>query len=229
MKLFIDTANLNEIREATSWGVIDGCTTNPSLIAREGGDFIATIHEICEIVQGPVSAEVVAQDAAGMVREGRLLAKISEHVVIKVPLLPEGIKATSVLSSEGIAVNVTLCFQAGQALMAAKAGATYVSPFVGRLDDISSDGMDLIRQIVQIYANYPELPTQVLAASIRHPEHLIQSALLGADVATVPFKVLRQMFDHPLTDKGNVAFLKDWEKVPDTDIIAQMERWLAAR
>jgi len=164
-----------------------------------------------------------------MVREGRLLAKISEHVVIKVPLLPEGIKATSVLSSEGIAVNVTLCFQAGQALMAAKAGATYVSPFVGRLDDISSDGMDLIRQIVQIYANYPELPTQVLAASIRHPEHLIQSALLGADVATVPFKVLRQMFDHPLTDKGNVAFLKDWEKVPDTDIIAQMERWLAAR
>ncbi len=229
MKLFIDTANLNEIREATSWGVIDGCTTNPSLIAREGGDFIATIHEICEIVQGPVSAEVVAQDAAGMVREGRLLAKISEHVVIKVPLLPEGIKATSVLSSEGIAVNVTLCFQAGQALMAAKAGATYVSPFVGRLDDISSDGMDLIRQIVQIYANYPELPTQVLAASIRHPEHLIQSALLGADVATVPFKVLRQMFDHPLTDKGNVAFLKDWEKVPDTDIVAQMERWLAAR
>jgi len=229
MKFFIDTANLDEIREAASWGILDGCTTNPSLMAKEGRDFAETIHEICEIVQGPVSAEVVAQDAAGMVREGRLLAKISEHVVIKVPLLPEGIKATSVLSSEGIAVNVTLCFQAGQALMAAKAGATYVSPFVGRLDDISSDGMDLIRQIVQIYANYPELPTQVLAASIRHPEHLIQSALLGADVATVPFKVLRQMFDHPLTDKGNVAFLKDWEKVPDTDIIAQMERWLAAR
>ncbi len=229
MKLFIDTANLDEIREAASWGVIDGCTTNPSLIAREGGDFIATIAEICEIVKGPVSAEVVAQDAAGMVREGRLLAKISEHVVIKVPLLPEGIKATSVLSSEGIAVNVTLCFQAGQALLAAKAGASYISPFVGRLDDISSDGNDLIRQIVQIYANYPELETQVLAASIRHPDHLIQSALLGADVATVPFKVLRQLFAHPLTDKGNVAFLKDWEKVPDTDIVAQMERWLAAR
>ena len=229
MKLFIDTANLDEIREAASWGVIDGCTTNPSLIAREGGDFIATIAEICEIVKGPVSAEVVAQDAAGMVREGRLLAKISEHVVIKVPLLPQGIEATSVLASEGIAVNVTLCFQAGQALLAAKAGATYISPFVGRLDDISSDGNDLIRQIVQIYANYPALETQVLAASIRHPDHLIQSALLGADVATVPFKVLRQLFNHPLTERGNVAFLKDWEKVPDTDIVAQMERWLAAR
>ena len=229
MKLFIDTANIEEIREAHSWGVIDGCTTNPSLIAREGGDFIATIHQICEIVQGPVSAEVVAQDAAGMVREGRLLAQISPHVVIKVPLLPEGIKATAILSAEGIPVNVTLCFQAGQALMAAKAGAAYISPFVGRLDDISTEGMELIRQIVQIYANYPSLPTEVLAASIRHPDHLIQSALCGADVATVPFKVLRQLFNHPLTDKGNVDFLKDWEKVPDTDIVAQMERWLAAR
>jgi len=229
LKLFIDTANIEEIREAHSWGVIDGCTTNPSLIAREGGDFIATIHQICEIVQGPVSAEVVAQDAAGMVREGRLLAQISPHVVIKVPLLPEGIKATAILSAEGIPVNVTLCFQAGQALMAAKAGAAYISPFVGRLDDISTEGMELIRQIVQIYANYPSLPTEVLAASIRHPDHLIQSALCGADVATVPFKVLRQLFNHPLTDKGNVDFLKDWEKVPDTDIVAQMERWLAAR
>jgi transaldolase len=228
VKLFIDTANLTEIREAHSWGVIDGCTTNPSLIAREGGDFIATIAEICEIVQGPVSAEVVAQDAAGMVKEGRLLAKISPHVVIKVPLLPEGIKATSILSAEGIATNVTLCFQAGQALMAAKAGATYISPFVGRLDDIATEGNELIRQIVHIYGNYADLDTQVLAASIRHPDHLIQAALAGAHVATVPFKVLRQLFDHPLTDKGNAAFLKDWEKVPDTDIVAQMERWLAA-
>jgi transaldolase len=229
VKLFIDTANLDEIREAQSWGVIDGCTTNPSLIAREGGDFIATIAEICEIVQGPVSAEVVAQDAAGMVREGRLLAQISPHVVIKVPLLPEGIKATSIMAAEGIRVNVTLCFQAGQALLAAKAGAAYISPFVGRLDDISTDGNELIRQIVAIYQNYPALETEVLAASIRHPEHVLAAALAGSDVATVPFKVLRQLFDHPLTDKGNIAFLKDWEKVPDTDIVAQMERWLAAR
>lgn len=229
MKLFIDTANIEEIREAHSWGVIDGCTTNPSLIAREGGDFVATINQICEIVQGPVSAEVIAQDAAGMVREGRLLAQISPHVVIKVPLLPEGIKATAILAAEGIPVNVTLCFQAGQALMAAKAGAAYVSPFVGRLDDIAVEGNELIRQIVAIYENYPALETEVLAASIRHPDHLIQSALAGAHVATVPFKVLRQLFDHPLTDKGNAAFLKDWEKVPDTDIVGQVERWLAAR
>ncbi len=229
MKLFIDTANLDEIREAASWGVIDGCTTNPSLVAREGGDFIATIHEICQIVQGPVSAEVVAQDAEGMVREGRLLAQISEHVVVKVPLIPAGIKATRVLSSEGIPVNVTLCFQPSQALLAAKAGAAYISPFVGRLDDISTDGMELIQQIVEIYANYPELDTEVLVASVRHPVHVVQSALLGADVATLPYKVLRQLFNHPLTDKGNAAFLKDWEKVPDTDIVGQVERWLAAR
>ena len=229
MKLFIDTANLDEIREAHSWGVIDGCTTNPSLIAREGGDFVATIHQICEIVQGPVSAEVIAQDAAGMVREGRLLAQISPHVVIKVPLLPEGIKACSVLAGDGIPVNVTLCFQAGQALMAAKAGAAYISPFVGRLDDIATEGNELIRQIVAIYSNFPALQTEVLAASIRHPDHLIQAALAGSDVATVPFKVLRALFDHPLTDKGNAAFLKDWEKVPDTDIVGQVQRWLASR
>ncbi|MFH1468971.1 MAG: fructose-6-phosphate aldolase [Pseudomonadota bacterium] len=229
MKLFIDTANLAEIREAASWGVIDGCTTNPSLIAREGGDFVATIAEICDIVRGPVSAEVIAQDAAGMVKEGRLLAQISEHVVIKVPLIPEGIKATRVLSSEGIPVNVTLCFSAGQALLAAKAGATYISPFVGRLDDVSTDGMELIDQIVRIYAQYDDLNTQVLAASIRHPQHVIQSALIGADVATVPYKILRQLFNHPLTDKGNTAFLKDWETVPDRDIVAQVERFLAAR
>jgi transaldolase len=229
MKLFIDTANLDEIREAASWGVIDGCTTNPSLIAREGGDFVATIAEICGIVKGPVSAEVIAQDAAGMLKEGRLLAKISEHVVIKVPLIPEGIKATRVLCGEGIRVNVTLCFSAGQALLAAKAGAAYVSPFVGRLDDVSTDGMDLIEQIVRIYAGYDDLTTQVLVASVRHPQHVVQAALLGADVATVPYKVLRQLFDHPLTDKGNAAFLKDWQKVPDRDIVAQVERWLARR
>jgi transaldolase len=164
-----------------------------------------------------------------MVKEGRLLARISEHVVIKVPLIPEGIKATKVLSSAGIRVNVTLCFSAGQALLAAKAGATYVSPFVGRLDDVSTDGMELIDQIVRIYAQYDDLTTQVLAASIRHPQHVVQSALIGADVATVPYKILRQLFDHPLTDKGNAAFLKDWAKVPDRDIVGQVERFLAAR
>ena len=229
MKLFIDTANLDEIREAASWGVVDGCTTNPSLIAREGGDFVSTIARICEIVQGPVSAEVIAQDAPGMLREARLLARISEHVVIKVPLLPEGIKATRALAAEGIPVNVTLCFQAGQALLAAKAGAAYISPFVGRLDDVGTDGMDLIQQIVQIYGNYDDLTTQVLVASVRHPQHVIQAALMGAHVATVPFKILRQLFDHPLTDKGNAAFLKDWQKVPDRDVVAQVERWLAGR
>ncbi len=229
MKFFIDTANLDEIREAASWGILDGCTTNPSLIAREGGDFVETIHQICQIVKGPVSAEVVAQDAAKMVEEGRLLAQIDEHVVIKVPLVPEGIKATRQLADDGIPVNVTLCFQASQALVAAKAGAAYISPFVGRVDDISGDGMELIRQIVEIYANYPELNTEVLVASIRHPQHVVESALVGADVATIPFGVLKKLVNHPLTDRGNVAFLKDWEKVPDTDIIGQVTRFLERR
>jgi len=229
MKIFLDTANLDEIRDAVQWGVIDGVTTNPSLIAREGGDFIATIHQICEMVDGPVSAEVVAQDAETMIREGRLLAKVHKNVVVKVPLTVDGLKACKALSGDGTRVNVTLCFQAAQALLAAKAGATYISPFIGRLDDIGQDGMLLIQQIVSIYMNYPDLKTEVLAASIRDPLHVVQSAEAGADVATIPFKVLKQMVLHPLTDKGNAAFLKDWASVPDQDIIGQVERFLATR
>lgn len=227
MKFFLDTANIEQIREAFSWGIIDGVTTNPSLVAREGGDFIQRIADICEIVEGPVSAETVSQDAEGMIREGRLLAQVSEHVVVKVPLTVEGLKATKVLSDEGTDVNVTLCFQPMQALMAAKAGAAYISPFMGRLDDIAGSGINLIEEIVGIYANYPALNTQVLAASVRHPLHMTQVALAGADVATLPFKVLKQMIHHPLTDKGNAAFLADWAEVPDNDITAQVQRWLA--
>ena len=229
MQFFIDTANIDEIREAYSWGIIDGVTTNPSLIAREGGDFIQRIADICEIVQGPVSAETVSQDAEGMIREGRLLAKISKHIVVKVPLTTEGLKATEVLSSENIDINVTLCFQPIQALIAAKAGAAYISPFLGRLDDISTDGVGVIEQIVQIYVNYPVLRTEVLAASIRHPMHLTQVALAGAHVSTIPFKVLSKLVNHPLTDSGNARFLADWDSVPDNNITAQVESWLAAR
>ena len=229
MQFFIDTANIDDIREAFSWGIIDGVTTNPSLIAREGGDFIQRIADICDIVEGPVSAETVSQDAEGMIREGRLLAKISEHIVVKVPLTTEGLKATKVLSSENIDINVTLCFQPIQALIAAKAGAAYISPFLGRLDDISTDGVGLIEQIVQIYDNYPELRTEVLAASIRHPMHLTQVALAGAHVSTIPFKVLSKLVNHPLTDSGNARFLADWDSVPDNNITAQVESWLAAR
>ena len=229
MQLFLDTANLDEIRDAVSWGVIDGVTTNPSLIAREGRDFVDTIHQICEMVDGPVSAEVVAQDAPTMIAEGRLLATVHKNVVVKVPLSIDGLKACKALSSEGTRVNVTLCFQAAQALLAAKAGATYISPFIGRLDDIGQDGMVLIQQIVNIYQNFPDLQTRVLAASIRDPLHVVQSAEAGADVATIPYKVLKQMILHPLTDKGNAAFLKDWAGVPDQDIIGQVTRWKAAR
>jgi len=229
MQIFIDTANLDEIREAHSWGIVDGVTTNPSLIAREGGDFIERIHEICQIVEGPVSAETVSQTSEGMIKEGRLLAKISEHVVIKVPLTLEGLKATKVLSGEGIAINVTLCFQPAQALLAAKAGATYISPFMGRLDDISTDGVMLIQNIVDMYANYPRLDCQVLSASIRHPMHVAQVALAGSDVATIPYNVLKKLIKHPLTDSGNQRFLSDWETVPDNNIVGQMERWLAKR
>lgn len=229
MKIFIDTANVAEIREAHAWGILAGVTTNPSLVAREGRDFIETIHEICELVDGPVSAEVVAQDTEGMLREGRLLAKVHPNVVVKVPLTPSGLGACRRLADDGIRVNVTLCFQPAQALFAALAGATYISPFVGRLDDISTDGGELIQQIVAIYQNDPDIRTQVLAASIRHPVHFVQAALAGADVATVPFKVLQQMFQHPLTERGNEAFLKDWQKAPDTDIAGQVERWLARR
>jgi transaldolase len=229
MKLFLDTANLDEIRDAVSWGVIDGVTTNPSLIAREGRDFVDTIHQICLMVDGPVSAEVVAQDAPKMIEEGRLLATVHKNVVVKVPLSIDGLKACKALSSEGTRVNVTLCFQAAQALLAAKAGATYISPFIGRLDDMGQDGMVLIQQIVNIYQNFPNLQTQVLAASIRDPLHVVQSAEAGADVATIPYKVLKQMILHPLTDRGNAAFLKDWASVPDQDIIGQVRRWQASR
>jgi len=229
MQLFIDTANLDEIREAHALGVICGVTTNPSLVAREGGDFVQRVADICDIVEGPVSAEVIAQDAEGMIREGRMLAKISEHVVVKIPLTGEGLKACKVLSSEGIDTNVTLCFSASQALLAALAGATYISPFMGRVDDIAWDGANLIAEIAELYALDPQIQTKVLAASIRHPLHLTQSAAAGADVATVPMKVIRAGLKHPLTDIGNEKFLKDWETVPDKDIVAQVEAFLARK
>lgn len=229
MKLFIDTANLDEIRKVHSWGILAGVTTNPSLIAKEGRDFIEVIHEICELVQGPVSAEVTAQDTEGMVREGRLLAKVHEHVVVKVPLIEAGLGACRTLSDEGIKVNVTLCFQSAQALFAGLAGATYISPFVGRVDDISWDGNELIREIVEVYAQSPEISTEVLAASIRHPQHLVQAALAGADVATCPYKVLAAAIKHPLTDAGNERFLADWATVPEKDIPTLVEGFLARR
>lgn len=214
MKFFIDTANIKEIREAADMGILDGVTTNPSLIAKEGAGrgFKETIVEICDIVKGPVSVEVVATDKAGMLREADEFAKWSKYVVVKLPTTKEGLKACKELSGRGINTNLTLCFSANQALMVAKAGATYVSPFVGRLDDIGHVGMDVVRQIVQIYRNY-DYKTQVLAASLRHPLHVIDAALAGAHVGTIPFKVLDQMIKHPLTDRGLDAFLKDWEKV----------------
>lgn len=212
MKFFIDTANLDEIREANSMGLIDGVTTNPSLVAREGNvDFKEHIGRICEIVDGDVSAEVTALDSEGMLREGRELAKIAPNVVIKCPLTLDGLKATQAFRKDGIKVNVTLCFSAAQALLAAKAGASYISPFIGRLDDVGQDGMQLIRDIVVIYENYG-FDTEVLAASIRHPMHIVDSALAGAHVATIPFKVIQQLVKHPLTDKGLDAFLADWAK-----------------
>jgi transaldolase len=211
MKFFLDTANVDEIREAAGLGLIDGVTTNPSLVAKAGRPFEEVVHEICEIVQGPVSAEVVSLEADEMVAEGRRLAAIHEHVVVKCPLIKEGLKATRRLTDEGVRVNVTLCFSPNQALLAAKAGAAYVSPFVGRLDDVSQDGMELLRQIIAIYENYG-FPTEVLAASIRHPKHVLEAALMGADVATIPYKVFDALFNHPLTDKGLAAFLADWEK-----------------
>ncbi len=212
MKFFIDTASVSEIREAESLGILDGVTTNPSLIAKEGKPFKETILEICSIVNGPVSAEVTALDKDGMLKQGREYAAWHKNVVIKLPTTREGVKACKVLTNEGIKTNMTLCFSATQALLVAKAGATYVSPFVGRVDDISYDGMSLIRDIVQIYDNY-NYATQVLTASVRHPLHVVEAAKLGSHVATIPWKVLDMMFNHPLTDKGLAAFLKDWEKV----------------
>ncbi|HRI05002.1 MAG TPA: fructose-6-phosphate aldolase [Pyrinomonadaceae bacterium] len=212
MKFFIDTANLDEIREANELGMIDGVTTNPSLVAKEGDvDFKKHIAKICKLVKGDVSAEVTALDTEGMLKEGRALAKIAKNVVIKVPLTIDGLKACRTFRAEGTKVNVTLCFSAAQALLAAKAGASYISPFIGRLDDIAQDGMQLIRDIVQIYDNYG-FATEVLAASIRHPVHIVDCALAGADVATIPFKVIQQLVKHPLTDKGLEGFLNDWKK-----------------
>ncbi len=212
MKFFIDTANLDEIKEANEMGLIDGVTTNPSLIAKEGKvDFKKHIAKICVLTPGDVSAEVTSLDTEGMLKEGREYAKIAPNVVIKCPLTLDGLKATRTFRDEGTKVNVTLCFSAAQALLAAKAGATYVSPFVGRLDDIGQNGMALISDIVQIYENY-NYDTQVLVASIRHPMHIVESALLGAGVATIPFKVIQQLVKHPLTDKGLESFLADWKK-----------------
>ncbi|BCW92333.1 MAG: fructose-6-phosphate aldolase [Acidobacteriota bacterium] len=209
MKLFIDTANVKEIAEALSWGIVDGVTTNPSLVAKEGRSYREILEDICRLTTGPVSAEVIATDAAGMEREGRELAGIAENIVVKLPLTPDGLKVCARFAEEGIATNVTLCFSPAQALLAAKAGATYVSPFVGRLDDVGHDGMQVVRDIVEIYQNY-EFPTQVLVASVRHVQHVVEAALLGADVATVPFKVLQQLYHHPLTDAGLARFLSDY-------------------
>ncbi len=217
MKIFLDTADLGEIRRAADAGLIDGITTNPSLLsdaAGDEGDPREILKDICAAVDGPISAEVVATDAETMVAEGTKLAKIADNIVVKCPLTEAGLVATQRLRSQDIKVNVTLCFSPTQALLAAKAGATYISPFVGRIDDISSDGMELIRQIRIIYDNYG-FDTELLAASIRHPQHVVESALMGADVATLPPKVLWKLFDHPLTDKGLAAFIADWEKLPE--------------
>mgnify|MGYP001577055977 FL=1 len=211
MKFFIDTANINEIKEAASYGLLDGVTTNPSLVAKEGKNFRELLDEIIKIVDGPISAEVVSTDYDGIMKEAHELANIHKNIVVKVPLIKEGIKAVKSLTEEGIKTNVTLCFSPSQALLAAKAGATYISPFVGRLDDISHDGMELIQQIVKIYNNY-NYKTQVLVASILHPLHLVEAALMGAHVATMPFDVINKLFKHPLTDLGLEKFLSDWKK-----------------
>lgn len=213
MKIFIDSGDIGEIREAQAMGVIDGVTTNPSLLAKAGKPTKAAIAEIAEVVDGPISAEVVAVDKEGILREGRELAKIHKNVVVKVPLIDEGLKAVRVFTQEGIKTNVTLCFSAAQALLAAKAGATYISPFVGRIDDTAGDGMDLISQICTIYKNY-DFATQVLTASVRHPVHFVQAALIGAHVATLPLKVIKQLLKHPLTDVGLKQFLEDAKKIP---------------
>jgi transaldolase len=212
MKFFVDTADVDEIRDLAATGLVDGVTTNPTLVAKSGRRFRDAVREICGIVDGPVSAEVAATDYETMLEEGRSLARIAGNVAVKVPLTRDGLKACRALSQAGTMVNVTLCFSAAQAILAAKAGARFVSPFVGRLDDVGSDGMALIAEIVEIYSRYPGFETEVLVASVRHPMHVVEAAKLGADVATLPPGVLRQMFNHPLTDKGLAAFLADWEK-----------------
>jgi len=211
MKFFIDTANIDEIKEAHSMGMVDGVTTNPSLIAKEGRDFKEIIKEICQLVDGPISAEVVSIDTKGMIKEARDLAKIHDNIVVKIPMTVDGLKATRQLSEEGIKTNVTLVFSPLQALMAAKSGATYVSPFIGRLDDLSQEGLLLVEQIVEIYSNYA-FDTEIIVASVRNPLHVLESALMGADIATIPFSVLGKLAAHPMTDKGLKAFLDDWEK-----------------
>jgi transaldolase len=213
MKIFIDSADVNEIRDAAAMGVVDGVTTNPSLVAKTGRSYREVVLEICEIVDGPISAEVISTDLEGILREARDVAKWHPNIVVKVPLIPEGLKAVRTLTGEGIKTNVTLCFSATQGLLAAKAGATYISPFLGRIDDISWDGMELIGQLRTIYDNYG-LDTEVLAASIRHPKHVVDAAMIGADVCTIPHNVILQLAKHPLTDLGLAKFLKDAEKIP---------------
>lgn len=212
MKFFIDTANVEEIRKTNDLGLLDGVTTNPTLVSKEGREFKGLIKEICSIVDGPVSAEVVSTDAEGMINEARDLVKLADNIVVKIPLIEEGLKAVKILAAEGIKTNVTLCFSPTQALMAAKAGAAYVSPFVGRLDDISSTGMDLVEQMITIYDNYG-FDTEIIVASIRNPTHVVDAALMGADIATIPYKVIQQLIKHPLTDIGLEKFLADWKKM----------------
>lgn len=209
MDFFLDTADLGEIETGLSWGMVDGVTTNPTLIAQQGKPYLPTVREIAELVPGPVSGEVLATDVQGMIEQGKRLAGLADNVVVKVPLLPEGLRVVKLLAEEGIRCNVTLCFSSAQALLAAKAGAAYISPFLGRLDDVGQDGLELIEAIVSIYSNY-DYPTQVLVASVRHPIHVVESARLGAEVATLPFKVLKQLYNHPLTDLGLERFLADW-------------------
>ena len=212
MKFFIDTANVEEIRKTNALGLLDGVTTNPTLVSKEGKEFKGLIKEICGIVDGPVNAEVVSTDAEGMINEARDLVKLADNIVVKIPLTEEGLKAVKILAAEEIKTNVTLCFSATQALMAAKAGAAYVSPFVGRLDDISSTGMDLVEQIITIYDNYG-YDTEIIVASIRNPTHVVDAALIGADIATIPYNVIQQLIKHPLTDIGLEKFLADWKKM----------------
>lgn len=212
MKFFVDTADLNDIKDLASTGLLDGVTTNPTLIAKAGKNFLELIAEICKMVKGPVSAEVAATDFETMLKEGKKLAKIAKNVTVKVPLTPAGLKVCKALSDEGTMVNVTLCFSAAQAILAAKAGASFISPFVGRLDDVGQDGLRLIEEIVTIYNNYPAFTTEVLVASVRHPIHIIESAKMGAHVVTCPPDVIRKLYNHPLTDKGLAAFVEDWKK-----------------
>ena len=223
MKFFIDSADIDEIRELAATGLADGVTTNPSLVAKTGRDFLEVLREICEAVDGPVSAEVTATDFPTMLAEGRKLAAVADNVCVKVPLTADGLKACRALSEAGIMVNVTLCFSPAQAILAAKAGAAFVSPFVGRIDDVGGDGMQLIAEIVAIFAQYPGFATEVLVASVRHPMHVVEAAKLGAGVATLPPKVLRQMYAHPLTDKGLAGFLADWEKTGQSILGADEE------